>query len=277
MEILLHRYYKNSFDNQIYMTLYFAKDQEYKDVLIYQNIVTNELFTKTINQFQKDGFILLEQLSSVEYYGILADHQIKELCENGLVEPYDETLVNPSSLDVRLGFTAMKDKSDSLLKKFCIVLNKLKFLDDYFLLNEIENLHLLKFYFDYRKVLESKNYFEYFDFTKYSEINPYWLKPKECLLISTLEKFDLPPDICSTLKLKSSRAREGLNHALAGWVDNEFNGVLTLEITNVSNHSIPIYPQLKIGQLVLNKTLIPKKTYKNGRYSNQNKVIQSLD
>jgi len=35
---------------------------------------------------------------------ILADHQIRELCQReAMVTPYDESLLNPASLDVRLG------------------------------------------------------------------------------------------------------------------------------------------------------------------------------
>ena len=34
---------------------------------------------------------------------ILCDHQIVSLVRRNLVSPYDQTLVNPASLDVRLG------------------------------------------------------------------------------------------------------------------------------------------------------------------------------
>ena len=34
---------------------------------------------------------------------ILCDTEIRALCEQGLVTPYDPALVNPASLDVRLG------------------------------------------------------------------------------------------------------------------------------------------------------------------------------
>lgn len=44
---------------------------------------------------------------------ILCDTQIKRLCENGLVSPYDESLVGPASLDVRLGETIKIPKEDA--------------------------------------------------------------------------------------------------------------------------------------------------------------------
>ena len=35
--------------------------------------------------------------------GVLCDWQIRALCEGGAITPFDPTLVNPASLDVRLG------------------------------------------------------------------------------------------------------------------------------------------------------------------------------
>jgi len=38
---------------------------------------------------------------------ILPDFQIRALCDSGMVSPFDPALVNPASLDVRLGGTLL--------------------------------------------------------------------------------------------------------------------------------------------------------------------------
>jgi dCTP deaminase len=48
---------------------------------------------------------------------ILVDYQIRELCEKGFVTPYDPNLVNPASLDIRVGDTAIiEDPSGGFYK-----------------------------------------------------------------------------------------------------------------------------------------------------------------
>ena len=71
-------------------------------------------------------------------------------------------------------------------------------------------------------------------------------------LASTLESFYMPNDIAGEYKLKSSLARAGLNHALAGWADPGWHGsVLTLELSNsLRYHSLRLRPGMKIGQVV---------------------------
>lgn len=43
----------------------------------------------------------------------LVDHQIDELCRAGMVKPYDPALLNPASLDVRLGDTLLIESAES--------------------------------------------------------------------------------------------------------------------------------------------------------------------
>ena len=45
---------------------------------------------------------------------ILCDYEIKALCTDGMVQNYDEALVNPASLDLRLGDTIMIESAESL-------------------------------------------------------------------------------------------------------------------------------------------------------------------
>lgn len=78
------------------------------------------------------------------------------------------------------------------------------------------------------------------------------LAPGQFCLASTLESFFMPNDIAGEYKLKSSLARAGLNHALAGWADPGWHGsVLTLELSNsLRYHSLRLRPGMKIGQVV---------------------------
>lgn len=78
------------------------------------------------------------------------------------------------------------------------------------------------------------------------------LAPGQFCLASTVETFWLPNDIAAEFKLKSSLARAGLNHALAGFADPGWTGsVLTLELTNSLRwHSLRLRPGMKAGQMV---------------------------
>ena len=81
---------------------------------------------------------------------------------------------------------------------------------------------------------------------------PFILHPGEFVLGSTLERVALPDDLVARLEGKSSLGRLGLLiHSTAGYVDPGWDGYLTLELSNVANLPITIYPGMKIGQLCL--------------------------
>jgi dCTP deaminase len=152
--------------------------------------------------------------------------EILTLVRRGLVTPFDHELVNPASLDVRLGSN---------------------------LLVEVPN--------NYELVPQSM--------IGFSQEEPYLLQPHEFVLAETLEEFKLPDCIAGQLALKSSRAREGLEHLLAGYVDPGYQGRLTLELQNArSLHPVPIWPGMKIAQIVFHKlSMLPSKDYSmTGRY-----------
>jgi dCTP deaminase len=168
---------------------------------------------------------------------ILHDAEIRRLCEeNALVHPYDESLVNPASIDLRL--------SDELL---------------------VEQRHTKAM----RKI----------SIAGYTAKHPYDLAPKQFVLAATLEVFKMPPTICGVFVLKSSRAREGYEHAHAGFADCGWTGSrLTLELVNNRQyHTIPLYPGLLIGQMVfLPMECAPTLDYGVvGHYNNQPHVMPS--
>ena len=60
----------------------------------------------------------------------------------------------------------------------------------------------------------------------------------------------MPDDLVGRLEGKSSLGRLGLLiHSTAGFVDPGFDGYLTLELSNVANLPITVYPGMKIGQI----------------------------
>jgi dCTP deaminase len=82
------------------------------------------------------------------------------------------------------------------------------------------------------------------------EDDPFILHPGEFVLGSTLERVALPNDMVARLEGKSSLGRLGLLiHSTAGYVDPGWDGYLTLELSNVANLPITIYPGMKIGQI----------------------------
>ena len=97
--------------------------------------------------------------------------------------------------------------------------------------------------------------------TKYQESNIVYttarmciLHPGEFVLASTYEVITLPDDIAGRLEGKSSLGRLGLlTHSTAGFIDPGFSGHITLELSNVANLPVKLYPGMKIGQLCLIK------------------------
>jgi dCTP deaminase len=148
---------------------------------------------------------------------ILSDRTIREELAAGrvVIDPLDESAIQPSSVDLRV---------DRLFRVF---------------LNHTMPV------IDVRQNLE--------DLTRLIEIDDgeaFILHPGEFVLGSTLERVALPDDLVARVEGKSSLGRLGLLiHSTAGFVDAGWNGHLTLELSNVANLPITIYPGMKIGQL----------------------------
>src|SRR5699024_2416381 len=82
--------------------------------------------------------------------------------------------------------------------------------------------------------------------------DPFVLHPGEFVLGATLERVELPDDLAGRLEGKSSLGRLGLlTHSTAGFIDPGFGGHITLELSNVANLPITLWPGMKIGQLCL--------------------------
>ena len=106
---------------------------------------------------------------------------------------------------------------------------------------------------------------------EHSQEQPYWIKPGEFFLAETREIFHLPDYVAGVFCLKSSRARDGWDHAEAGFCDPSwFGSRLTMELKNSRRlNALPIWPGMRIGQMLF--MLIsgtPERGYdKTGRYN----------
>lgn len=98
--------------------------------------------------------------------------------------------------------------------------------------------------------LEGRDGFIDLDLSRYTPQAPLMLSPGAFMLAESIEYIRLPDNVEAHLHLVSSRAREGLNHSLAGLIDCGYQGRPTLELKNILKYgSIPVYANLRIAQL----------------------------
>jgi len=89
----------------------------------------------------------------------------------------------------------------------------------------------------------------------------------DAILATTLEYIRMPANAAGSIYLKSTLARQGLDHSLAGWVDPEFSGTLTMELH--AHRPIELYAGQRVLQMVFHVTVgIPSEGYR-GRYMGQ--------
>ena len=108
--------------------------------------------------------------------------------------------------------------------------------------------------------------------------DPYLMGPGEFVLAHTAERVRIPGNLECTFQLKSSRGREGYEHALAGYIDPGFHGRITLELSNIRRFKdLPLRAGMRIGQLRFMKLdQIPMRTYAvTGRYHGDDTVQES--
>ncbi len=82
---------------------------------------------------------------------------------------------------------------------------------------------------------------------------PFYLHPRQFILGSTLEFIKLPEDVCASVIGRSTYGRLGLIIATAIHINAGFKGTITLELTNVGEIPIALYPCMRIGQLILHE------------------------
>ena len=148
---------------------------------------------------------------------ILSDRSIREALKDGriVIEPVDASSIQPSSVDLHV--------------------------DRYF---RVFRNHTMG-YIDVKQDQEDLT-----ELVEIGEDDVFMLHPGEFVLGSTAERVQLSDDLVARLEGKSSLGRLGLLiHSTAGFVDSGWNGHLTLELSNVANLPITLYPGMKIGQI----------------------------
>jgi dCTP deaminase len=148
---------------------------------------------------------------------ILSDVDIRKEIESGRIEidPFDPASIQPSSIDLHV--------------------------DDRFRVFANSRYP----YIDVKKEMPGLT-----EVVEVADPDPFILHPGEFVLGSTLERVAIPDDMVARLEGKSSLGRLGLLiHSTAGYVDPGWDGYLTLELSNVANLPITIYPGMKIGQI----------------------------
>lgn len=150
---------------------------------------------------------------------LLSDRDLTAEIEAGRLglDPYDASLVQPSSIDVRLD-------------RYFRVFNNSR----------------------YTHIDPSIQQDDLTSLVEPDDEEPFVLHPGEFVLGSTFESVTLPDDLAGRLEGKSSLGRLGLlTHSTAGFIDPGFSGHITLELSNVANLPITLWPGMKIGQLCL--------------------------
>ncbi len=78
----------------------------------------------------------------------------------------------------------------------------------------------------------------------------FMLHPGEFVLGATIERVRVANDLVARLEGKSSLGRLGLLiHSTAGFIDPGFDGHVTLELSNVAQLPITLYPGMRVGQI----------------------------
>ena len=105
----------------------------------------------------------------------------------------------------------------------------------------------------------------------YEEINiseGYTLKPGETILVVLEDEFNMPCNVCGSIRGRTSFNRLGLTIPIQH-LNPGFKGKLNLTITNNSTNAYILTPKIQIAQVVFEK--LDKKLKKENAYSSQKK------
>jgi dCTP deaminase len=169
---------------------------------------------------------------------ILSDVDLRKAIAAGRIgiEPFEETAIQPSSIDVRI---------DSLFRVF-----------------RNHSAGVIDVKQDMRELTE---------LVEIPDNGVFMLHPGEFVLGSTRERITVPDDLVARIEGKSSLGRLGLLiHQTAGFIDAGWDGHITLELANVANLPITIYPGMKIGQLsFMEMTTSAERPYGKGAHGSK--------
>jgi dCTP deaminase len=169
---------------------------------------------------------------------ILSDRDLRAEIERGsiVIEPFDAACVQPSSIDVKVSnlFRVFRNHTAPVL--------------------------------DVKKDLSGL-----MELVEVPEGEAFLLHPGEFALGSTLERVAVPNHLVARVEGKSSLGRLGLViHSTAGFIDAGFDGHVTLELANLANLPITLYPGMKIGQIsFITMTSPAEKPYGSGAHGSK--------
>ncbi len=166
---------------------------------------------------------------------ILNDKTIKKYISEKLlvIDPLDESQIQPSSVDLRLGYDFLVYPED------------------------LDILDVKDPYFSNRLIKEE------------ASKEGFIIMPKQFVLATTIEYIKLPDFITAFVEGRSSLGRLGLFIENAGWVDAGFEGTITLEFYNANSVPIKIYPEMRICQLVFAQMKEKAENPYRGKYQGQ--------
>lgn len=156
---------------------------------------------------------------------VLSDHDIKIELEQGriVIDPLDDNLIQPASIDLRLGndFRVFRNSTHVAIDP------------------QIHQPDLTE-----QIIVE--------------EGDAFVLHPGQFALGTTFERIVVPDDVLGKLEGKSSLGRLGLMiHSTAGYIDPGWDGQVTLELSNVASLPILLRPGMRIGQMSFERMSSP--------------------
>lgn len=182
---------------------------------------------------------------------MLADFEIRKAIQDRWIsiEPFDETRLQPVSLDLTLDDRYARFRDD---------------------------VH----------TIDTRDAGQYSDANRHYGLAPSWkphttghtiplggltLRPGDFILACTVETVHLGTAFAARVEGKSSLGRLGVAvHITAGFVDPGFKGQITLEIANLGPASVMLHTGMPIAQIVFEPVSQPERDYsKTGHYQGQ--------
>lgn len=168
---------------------------------------------------------------------ILGDSEIKRMMAEGYFPAYPKLLINPASMNVRIGASFLVPRR--------------KWFGSVALGDEVK----------YKKIVLQKG-------------KAFKLRPGQFALATTIESINLPLRLAAFVQGRSSIGRAGLTVQNAGFIDPGFHGHITLELKNETKNTILIRPGYPVAQIVFEQAQGVERPY-TGKYCGQTEATGS--
>ena len=169
---------------------------------------------------------------------ILSDKDIEKLLAQKkiIVEPLDGNLVGPAGMDIRLGYQMRVFKD-----------------------TELEHLNPFECY-DHDEATEMVE----------PEDGRFILYPDQLVLVTSLERIEMPDNLIARLESRSSLTSLGIVIlGTSGSIEPGFRGYLTIPIMNTGKLPVILYPEMCFAKLVFETMTTPAATPYDKRESSK--------